>query len=210
MGGAWLREEQADLAADRILDAASVAFRELGVSRAGMGDIAHHAGCSRATLYRYFRNRHELQLAYVNRSALELAARVEVALEGIEDPRQRLVEGIVRSVREVRDTPGTAAWFVPGDSAIAARMSGFSEVVEVLAGGFVTRLLGACDDETGRLRARWLVRVIVSLLTAPGASAEEERELIERFVAPSILAGEPVAPTTRPAPAGAGEDRALR
>ena len=53
MTGAWLREEQADLAADKILDAASRAFVELGVSRTGMGDIAQYAGCSRATLYRH-------------------------------------------------------------------------------------------------------------------------------------------------------------
>ena len=188
MAGTWLREEQEDLASQRILDGASAAFVELGVSRTGMGDIARYAGCSRGTLYRYFKNRHELHLAYVNRSALELAARVEVGLEGVSDPRLRLVEGIVRSVREVRETPGTAAWFAPGETAIGARMSRFSEVIEALAGGFVARLLGTDEDEANRLSARWLVRVIVSLLTVPEKSEAEERELIERFVAPALLA----------------------
>ena len=73
MAGAWLREEQADLAVDKILAAASQAFVELGVSRTGMGQIARFAGCSRGTLYRYFKNRHELYLAYINRAALDLA-----------------------------------------------------------------------------------------------------------------------------------------
>ena len=36
MATGWLRVEQADLAGDKILDAAATAFVELGVSRAGM------------------------------------------------------------------------------------------------------------------------------------------------------------------------------
>ena len=48
MAGAWLREEQADLAALKILDGAAQAFVELGVTGAGMGEIARYAGCSRA------------------------------------------------------------------------------------------------------------------------------------------------------------------
>jgi hypothetical protein len=34
-----------------------------------------------------------------------------------------------------------------------------------------------------------MVRVILSLLTMPGESEEEERILIESFVAPTLLAG---------------------
>ncbi len=74
MAGAWLREEQADLAALKILDGAAQAFVELGVTGAGMGEIARYAGCSRGTLYRYFKNRHELHLAFVNDRAARPAA----------------------------------------------------------------------------------------------------------------------------------------
>jgi AcrR family transcriptional regulator len=69
MSGAWLREEQTDLAVDKILEAASRAFVDLGVSRTRMGHIAQYAGCSRGTLYRYFKTRAELDLAYIDRSA---------------------------------------------------------------------------------------------------------------------------------------------
>ena len=51
-----------------------------------------------------------------------------------------------------------------------------SEVVEALG------LTMAPDPET----ARWLVRVIVSLLTVPGGDEAEERRLLERFVAPVV------------------------
>ena len=64
MAGTWLREEQADLAAEKILAGAARAFIELGVSGAGMGEIAKYAGCSRGTLYRYFKNRSSTGLIF--------------------------------------------------------------------------------------------------------------------------------------------------
>lgn len=188
MPAGWLREAQTGLAVDRILDAAARAFVEQGVSATGMADIARRAGCSRATLYRYFPTRHALHLAYVERSAVEIAARVEAEIAAIESPAERLVEGIVRSLRAVRADPATAAWFHPGESGTAARVSRGSEVVDAIAGAFAERLTGP-EGEAGahRLAARWVVRVIVSLLSLPGESEAEERELVARFVVPSLL-----------------------
>lgn len=185
---AWLREDRPDVAVEKILDGAERAFIELGVSRAGMANIAEYAGCSRGTLYRYFGSRHELHLAYINRSAIGLVARLRAGLAAIEDPGERLVEGIIRAVREVRDDPATAAWFAPAESGIAARMSRCSEVIDALARAFVAQLLAPSDEnEQGHLASRWLVRIIISLLTLPGEDAAEERALVERFVAPALL-----------------------
>ncbi len=191
----WLREEQTDLAVEKILEAAAIAFRELGVSATGMAEIAKYAGCSRGTLYRYFKNRHELHIAYVNQSARGISDRVTAAVAGIGDPRERLIEAIMLAVAEVRQSPDTAAWFAPGDSGIAARMSRGSEVIEALADGFVAQLLvpiagteqGNRSRADRRLAARWLIRVIVSLLSMPGDDPEEERELVSLFVVPSVL-----------------------
>lgn len=188
MAGAWLREEQADLAAEKILTAASRAFVDLGVTSTGMGDIARYAGCSRGTLYRYFKNRQEFHLAYVNHSAMQIAARVELAMREISDPKEQVIACVLLSIREVRDDPGMSAWFNAGQSGFAARMSRGSEVIEALADGFMARLLPANeDDPASGLRARWLVRVIVSLLQVPGENAAEEHEMVERFVVPGVL-----------------------
>lgn len=151
-----------------------------------MAKIAELAGCSRGTLYRYFKTRDELHLAYVERAAREIDERVGARLAGIEDPRKRLVEGLLGAVREVRRRPGTAAWFEPEVSGLAARMSRGSELVEAIAGRFARRGLGAAPGAAG-LRARFLVRIIVSLLAMPGTSDREERAMIERFVAPALL-----------------------
>ena len=188
MTRSWLREEQPDLAVLRILDAADKVFAARGVSAAGMAEIAEAAGCSRGTLYRYFPNRHELHLAYVNRASLAIAARLQTAVAQIEDPTQRLVEYTLRAVREVRQNPGTAAWFAPGSSGMAARMSRTSEVIETFTTAFVAELLGPDpEDPEVRLRARWFVRIVVSLLADPGESDAEERAMLERFLAPALL-----------------------
>jgi AcrR family transcriptional regulator len=190
VSSAWLREEEPDAAVAKILAAADKAFVEVGVADARMSTIADYAGCSRGTLYRYFKNRHELHIAYIEHTAHEMMLRVQRGLRGIEDPRERLVEMIVGSVREVRRNPGTAAWFEPGVSGMAARMGRSSEVVDRLTTTFVSELFAdEGRDPESRMRARWLVRVIVSLLALPGDSEEEERALVERFVAPLLLPG---------------------
>jgi AcrR family transcriptional regulator len=186
--GTWSREDQSDLAAQKILDAAARAFVDLGVSGAGMSEIARYAGCSRGTLYRYFENRHELHVAFVNDRAMRLVAELRVELKDIDDPAQQLCEYIARAVQKVRSNPAMAAWFAPGESGITARMSRSSEVIGSLADAFVSSLQGSVrDDPSSRMRARWMVRVIVSLLTMPGDSEAEERALIERFVVPTVL-----------------------
>jgi AcrR family transcriptional regulator len=184
----WLRGEQAGLAIDRILDAAGAEFLAMGISDTGMADIARAAGCSRATLYRYFDNRDALRLAYVNREAARVAASVGGAVAAIDDPAERLAAAVLGAIDQVRRTPSLAAWFTPSDLGIANRVAASSEVVGALASG----LLGDAHHVS---EARWLVRVIVSLLGVPGRDADEERELVERFVVPCVL--EAVAPGAR-------------
>jgi len=184
----WLRREQADLAVERILDAAGAEFLATGISETGMADIARAAGCSRATLYRYFDNRDALRLAYVNREAVRVAAIVGGTVATIDDPAERLTAAVLGAVEQVRRTPTLAVWFAPSDLGIANRMAASSEVVGALAAG----LLGDAHHVS---EARWLVRVIVSLLGVPGRDADEERELVVRFVVPTVLAA--VAPGAR-------------
>jgi AcrR family transcriptional regulator len=187
---AWSRHDDPDDAAGRILEAAEQAFRELGVAKAGMAEIADLAGCSRGTLYRYFKTRHDLHLAYVERVAPQIAARVRARVEGVADPRERLVEGMLAALREVRRRPATLAWFEASAVGRATHMARASELIETIATTFVDELLGSRPrGRERRARARWLVRAIVSLLTNPGDDEAEERMIVERFVAPGLLAG---------------------
>ncbi|MGW5922639.1 TetR/AcrR family transcriptional regulator [Nocardia fluminea] len=184
MSGDWLATERADLAAERIIDAAAELFAEHGVAAVGMADIAKAAGCSRATLYRYFDNRHAVRLAFVHRETRRIVAELDERFRDITDPGERIVAAMLGAVEEVRANPLLIAWFRPADSGTAGRISQDSDVIESLAAD-VFAPAGLTDPERSRL-ARWLTRVIVSLLSAPGRDAADERAMLAEFVAPVV------------------------
>lgn len=172
----WLADERGRLAAERILDAAGDLFVERGVGAVGMGEIARAAGCSRATLYRHFADRDELHTAFIHREARRVGAEVAAAVAGLDDPARLVAEAVLDSVRRVRRTPTLAAWFATGDAARTAALAQSSAVIEALGTSVV-------DDPDA---ARWLVRVILSLLTVPGRDDDDERAMVERYVAPRV------------------------
>lgn len=184
----WGRNDDPAAAVRRILEAADEAFAELGVARAGMGEVARFAGCSRGTLYRYFPTRDALHRAYVRHKAGEIHRRAADAAASMADPQERLVEYVLACVRAVREDPATSAWFVTDVSGLAARYSRSIDVIGSLTAGLAPELSRARTGEEERfLRLRWLVRVIVSLLADPEPSGSDERALVERFAVPAVL-----------------------
>ncbi|MET8779183.1 TetR family transcriptional regulator [Nocardia sp. NPDC004654] len=176
----WLAEQRTELAAQRILDAAARLFAERGVAETQMADIAKAAGCSRATVYRYFENRHAVRLAFVHREARRVGAAVVAEVDGIADPGERIVTAMLTAVRAVRAEPLLIAWFRPADAGLAVEIGQSSQVIEALAAAFLPDSIGG---DRARL-ARWLTRLIVSLLTVPGVDDADERAMLENFVAP--------------------------
>ncbi|MBB4854993.1 AcrR family transcriptional regulator [Mycobacteroides chelonae] len=178
----WLADTRTSVAAEKILDAAAELFVRDGVAAVGMNEIAKAAGCSRATLYRYFENREALHIAYVHREARTITGQVTAAVADIGDPAERLVSAVLTSLRLVRNNPALSAWFRPGEY-VGGSLAMHSEVLNAMVSAFV-----AADDVTAltQLRAKWYVRVIISLLSYPEDSLEDERTLITEFVAPMI------------------------
>ncbi len=195
-GRDWLGSRRAEVAADRILDAAGALFAEHDVAGVGMNDIARAAGCSRATLYRYFENREVLHTAYVHREAYRLHEHMTGLIGEIGDPRERLLAGLTTSMRLVRESPALSRWFATTDSPIGAEMAEQSEVIQALTSGFLLSL-HPDDPAVVDRRARWLVRVLTSLLIFPGHDADDERAMLEEFVIPVVC------------PAGRGSPPAL-
>lgn len=185
MPGDWLGERRSEVAADRILDAAERLFTEHDPASIGMNEIARAAGCSRATLYRYFDSREALRTAYVHRETHRLGREILHRIERIEDPRERLVASITATLRMVRENPALAAWFGSTRLPIGGELAGQSEVITALASGFLSSL-GPDDPASIERRARWAVRVIISMLMFPGRNEGEERAMIEEFVVPVV------------------------
>ena len=186
MAGDWLAARRTEVAADRILDAAGELFTHKEAATVGMNEIASAAGCSRATLYRYFENREALYTAYVHRESYRLYREMTEQINSVVDPRDRLIEGMLASLRNVRESPALASWFATSQRPIGAEMAEQSEVIKALTEAFVVSL--APDDaDVVAHRARWLVRVMTSLFLFPGHDDEDERAMLEEFVVPIVL-----------------------
>jgi AcrR family transcriptional regulator len=182
----WLSERRTEVAADRILDAADELFTRHDPGSVGMNEIAKAAGCSRATLYRYFENREALRNAYVHRETHRLSEAIDDRIHGIEDPRERLIAGIVTTLRLVRESPALSAWFATTAPPIGAEVAEQSDVISALATAFVNSL-GADHPANAESRGRWMVRVITSLLIFPGLDEADERAMLAEFVAPVVV-----------------------
>ncbi|KMO80206.1 TetR family transcriptional regulator [Mycolicibacterium chubuense] len=186
MAGDWLASRRTEVAADRILDAAGELFVHKEAATVGMNEIASAAGCSRATLYRYFENRDALYTAYVHRESYRLYREMTEQITSIVDPRERLIEGMLSSLRNVRSSPALASWFATTQRPIGGEMAEQSEVIKALTEAFVISL-GPDEPHTIEHRARWLVRVMTSLLVFPGHDEADERSMLEEFVVPIVL-----------------------
>ena len=165
----WLADQRADLAAEHILDAAGQLFAEQGVDGPGMDEVARAAGCSRATLYRYFPNRRVLQVAFARREAAAITAEVSARVKRLRRPERRAAESVIGCLRAVRARPYLSAWYADAGAPVLR---------DVLHESAVLEGMGDPDPD----RARWLLRIVLSFLTDPGADEDEERRLIERFV----------------------------
>lgn len=179
--GTWLGVDVGALARERILDAAGTCFGRDGGARTNMADIAEAAGCSRATLYRYFVSRDALRSAYVEREARRIGELVARDVAALATPERRAVEGVLSAIRRVRAEPSLHAWFATELGGVGPEMARADAIESLVAGSFGDRA-----DPDAALRARWVIRVIVSFLTMPG-SPDDERAMVERFLAPAIL-----------------------
>lgn len=184
-GNDWLSSRRSEAAVDRILDAAEELYTQRDSDSIGMNEIARAAGCSRATLYRYFENREALRTAYVHRETHRLGRAIKEEIGGIDEPRERLIASITATLRMVRSSPALASWFAVTRPPIAGELAEQSEVITALAAAFVSSL-GPQEPAIVERRARWVVRVITSLLLFPGRDDNEERAMIEEFVVPII------------------------
>jgi AcrR family transcriptional regulator len=179
----WLAANRSDVAAERILDAAEELFARHDPASVGMNDIAKASGCSRATVYRYFENRDALYTAYVHREAHRVFRELGEQVTATGEPGARLVEGIVASLRQVRESPALSSWFAPTRRPIGGEMAERSEVIKARTEAY----LAALGVEGVERRARWLLRVMVSLLVFPGHDEAEERAMLEEFVLPTVM-----------------------
>jgi len=192
----WLNEERQELAVDRILEAASEVFARDGISGARMGKIAEAAGCSRATLYRYFPNKEALLHAYMVRVAKDFREVLDEKLRGLRSLGERIVEAAAVSVELIREREEVAPFFSEEGLGLTAQLTSNAAAMR-------EQLARQLDSESrsnriqGRLRAEvtadeaadWLTRAIFSFSVLPSEalSGIALREYLKKMLIPSIV-----------------------
>lgn len=173
----WLAVDRAELGAERILDAAAQLFIDRGVGEPGMQDIARAAGCSRATVYRYFDNKESLLRAFVHREARDVVAQVLRGVAEGPDRQEAMVNAVLATLAEVRSRPHLRPWY-SGDASVLHEVLRDSPVIPALMGAFAPRAGSEPDPDLGQL----ILRVVMSFLREPGATEAEEQRLLRRFL----------------------------
>jgi AcrR family transcriptional regulator len=88
-------------ARERLLEAADRVFYAEGIRMTPVDRVIAEAGVTRATLYRHFKGKEELVLAYVEACDRAIRAKAEAAAQAAHDPRdvlRALVDGVAEEV----------------------------------------------------------------------------------------------------------------
>lgn len=99
-------KEDAERTRDQILDAAELAFREHGVSRTSLEEIARRAGCTRGAVYWHFKGKLDLFAALMARTQQPLFQRFERAVAPEHaDPVEAMREATLQSIHDLATEP---------------------------------------------------------------------------------------------------------
>ena len=186
------QQRHPDVDLDTVLNAASACYLRLGVGQTTAAEIARAVGVSRATLYRRFGSHTEIFLAVLARESAAMAADAEAHLAGLSDPRERILEGMLFAMGEIRRRPVHAAVFGGDAAAWAAGQAMQVEALHRIGEAGVRPLLegslaaGAFTDLDMKDLVDWIIRILISYAAVPGdggrSPAEIRRQLNGWFV----------------------------
>lgn len=178
----------------RLVDAAEACFDRYGVLKTTVEDVATEAHVSRATVYRYFAGRDDLILAVLLREAGRFQGLLAKKVQKQENLADALVEGVLFTVDSVRSDPHLALLFTPEAAGLTTQIAGASEALFETTAEFLRPLLADNDQLRAGVNveeaSEWLLRVILSLLTASGPvqrSTAAQRRYLHTFLVPALV-----------------------
>lgn len=175
---------------DRILDAAEICIKRMGLRRPSMGDVAAEAGLSRGSLYRYYPDRQALVDAVLERVADRFVAASTVAVD-----RRRTLAGQVGEAAVFILEHGEADALPDGLMAtlMTARLR---SLIERWVEFWLPRLAEA--EERGEIRrglnhrqvAEWIVRLMLSFAVMPSVTVDlTDADAVRSFVRTHLVRG---------------------
>jgi AcrR family transcriptional regulator len=182
-----------DGTAARILDGAVACIARVGVSKTTLDDVAREAGCSRATLYRYFPGKPAVMGALVAREATVLTAELQAAAADTGSLSDAVVAIVVAAASWLAAQPALN-FILTAEPEILLPHLAFDGADRVLRAGAevvapsLERFVGVDDS----LRAgEWLARMILTYVSSPTDAVDladpiSVRRLVADFVVPGL------------------------
>jgi len=187
---------------ERAVAATLTCIARHGLNKTTIDDIAREAGCSRATLYRYFGGKAELVQTVVRIEADRLAIQIRTAADAADTLEDAVVGMVTAAGRELDDHDAlrfvadfeperllTHLTFAGGDRFLARVSAAFAPGLERFVPGHAERA------------AEWVARVGLTLWLCPNgpvslSDPDRLRDYVREFVVPGL---DPISSTPTPA-----------
>ncbi|MEV0663570.1 TetR/AcrR family transcriptional regulator [Actinomadura luteofluorescens] len=183
-------------ARQRIVDATVRCIDRHGVVKTTLSDVANELGVTRQTVYRHFGRISDIIGEVAAQGAEAFVDRLIAHLQGIGDPAEAVVEGMIFCVRTIPGEPRLSLLLQLEDSAAFGR--GATTADAIAYGAEMLRRFpvdwaaaGVGEDDLDGL-AEIVMRLLTSLLQHPGEPPKDEarlRAVLYRWLAPGLSPG---------------------
>ncbi|WP_306317071.1 MULTISPECIES: TetR/AcrR family transcriptional regulator [unclassified Streptomyces] len=182
-------------ARQRIIDATARCVDRHGVTKTTLSDVAGELGVTRQTVYRHFGRLGDIVAEVAAQGAESFVDLMIAHLQGITDPAEAVVEGMVFCVRTIPTEPRLSLLLQLGDTNAFGRGATTSDTI-----GYGAKMLrrfpvdwaaAGVDDADLDGLAEMIMRLLTSLLQHPGEPPQDEarlRAFLGRWLAPALSA----------------------
>ncbi|MFD0536657.1 TetR/AcrR family transcriptional regulator [Actinomadura luteofluorescens] len=167
-----------------------------GVVKTTLSDVANELGVTRQTVYRHFGRISDIIGEVAAQGAESFVDRLIAHLQGVGDPAEAVVEGMIFCVRTIPGEPRLSLLLQLEDSAAFGR--GATTADAIAYGAEMLRRFpvdwaaaGVGEDDLDGL-AEIVMRLLTSLLQHPGEPPKDEarlRAVLYRWLAPALRPG---------------------
>ncbi|MEV0933459.1 TetR/AcrR family transcriptional regulator [Streptomyces phaeochromogenes] len=180
-------------ARQRIIDATARCIDRHGVTKTTLSDVAGELGVTRQTVYRHFGRISDIIGEVAAQGAESFVDLMIAHLQGITDPAEAVVEGMVFCVRTIPTEPRLSLLLQLGDTTAFGRGATTRETIAYGA-KMLQRFpvdwaaVGIDEDDLNGL-AEIIMRLLTSLLQHPSEPPQDEtrlRTFLHRWLAPAL------------------------
>ena len=188
-----LRDLATDELAARMLDATMACLGRYGVAKTTIDDVAREAGCSRASVYRYFANRRALVSAAVDRELARLTTSVVEAAAAAAALEDAIVAMFLTAARWItaHEALQGALEFEGEVVLLSVSFEGADRLFADATDRFTPAFVRFVDADRAPRAAEWCTRVLLAYLhpdRAPLSMTDDDavRALVRRHVMPAV------------------------